>query len=370
MPSLPARPAFERRRRSRRPGPILELQLARRDGCSRTACCGGRCRIRRVCDAPRRGSRRNRFAAAFRCSSCARRSSFSDVRDRYALLGLAGLGRGGCRARRARRCSGAADRRSVLRDATAFTLPDGRIVVVCPAARAPLSTRHSRGMRRPPMLNVALVRDSRGCSQLTAADVGPVRPAGAELGSAGRHQLSEGLLSRPGDRRAHAVPRALEGAPVRLSHGHRDVPPGTRLHSVGLRRRRAARSSIRRPIRRAEARSSQSCSRRPLRPMTSAWTSATVRCCRARCRTTSRRDSAPRSALPVERKRTCASRSSRSTCTRAMRRRRRQPRRVPPPTGGTRALVARQRRSALLAGRDLEQGGTWLGVNGSAASPS
>ena len=54
-------------------------------------------------------------------------------------------------------------------------------------------------------------------------------PTGTSLGGV---SFQQGLLSRPGDRRAHPVPRAAEGAPVRVSRAPAAAAPGTRLFSA------------------------------------------------------------------------------------------------------------------------------------------
>ena len=85
---------------------------------------------------------------------------------------------------------------------------------------------------------------------ITARDAGPVRAADGELRDDRRRRLPEGLLSRPGDRRARAVPRPGE-APhgARARAGGRRAAARRRSSTAARwwmsRRRRAAPSSSR-----------------------------------------------------------------------------------------------------------------------------
>ena len=209
-----------------------------------------------------------------------------DVRDRYVAAGPRGCRRRGCRTRRARGLRRAAGRQpSIKGDATALG-----------AAGRPRSSWPARPPSAP-IIHAALARHAStadaemwrwfGIARRRAddhgRDVGPVRSAGCQLGRARRHQFPEGLLSGPGNRRAHAISRAAQGAAVRLpyrSGGHR---AGGAAVFDGVRRRQpAAPSSTRRPIPpAAAARCWPSCSwrrsRRSRPPRCSRWPAAVRR---------------------------------------------------------------------------------------------
>ncbi len=88
-------------------------------------------------------------------------------------------------------------------------LPGPRyIIAVAPEAAASCWDRLRSGCRARGLPGMAMVDDTRGYSGHHPTDIRPVRAAGRQLGCAGRDQLSERLLRRPGNRRPNAIPRA------------------------------------------------------------------------------------------------------------------------------------------------------------------
>ena len=75
-------------------------------------------------------------------------------------------------------------------------------------------------------------RPRRASRSITAATLGSLRAANAEPGCARRHQLPQGLLSRAGNRRAHALLGRTEGAPVRACTRRAPPPPAARASSA------------------------------------------------------------------------------------------------------------------------------------------
>ena len=98
-----------------------------------------------------------------------------------------------------------------------------------------------------------------GVPVIARCDPGSVRAADGQLGSAGRRQFPEGLLSGPGDRRAHAVPRAAQGAHAPVPRRRTATAAGTASLAPCSATRRAAPSSTPRPPPAAAATSLPSC---------------------------------------------------------------------------------------------------------------
>ena len=143
---------------------------------------------------------------------------------------------------------------------------------------------------RRAVCGVAMADDPRRRPGRDLGDAGPVRRADGESRRAGRRRFQEGLLHRPGDHRAHAIPRAAQGAAVRVPRAgrrrrRRRAPLQQRLPRTALRHRRQRGTRARRRIglhRRAADRGGgirRRAARRRRRP------AASRRCrCRMRCR--------------------------------------------------------------------------------------
>ncbi len=231
--------------------------------------------------------------------------------------------------------------------------------------RAGRSREHDARAARPPcharaLCRLAVAHGSRRHPRGHRADAGPARRAGGELGCAGRPRLQEGLLYRAGDHRAHAVSRAAQGAAVRLPRrGGRRARGDARLRTCvrgpGVRN---VVNAARRPT--AAATSSRSCSSRPSRPARCVSTRRTGRRSRrCPCRTPSRRR--PRRAVASARRR-------KAPMCLALLAQDAHPRFAVVIAANRDEHHARPAAPAawwaegILAGRDLEAGGTWLGV--------
>ena len=154
------------------------------------------------------------------------------------------------------------DKCSSCDTATLVGLPDGRIVVV-----GTRRERRTRCARRSPRTRATVAPDVWRWLGIRAGvpTIAPRRRtcscADRQLGPAGRREFPEGLLSRAGNRRAHAIPRAAQGAaaPVprrRAAAAARHAGSTARSSAT----RPAAPSSTPRPRPAAAATSSPSCS--------------------------------------------------------------------------------------------------------------
>ncbi len=216
---VPARPAVHRRRRAwRRARPAGRATTRPRAGCWRRLLLWRRAagRLRGV-----RGGRprRDPRASGSRCSCCAPRSRSPTAPAAGRRFGVAG----------------AAARGDAVRAALGEAPAPGHGIgrgrrMDRGRARRPPARACARRCRAEDVLRRLLAHaqarlagvSGNGCAIGTgvaaghARHAGPVRAADGELRPGRRRRLPQGLLSRPGDRRAHAVPRTPQGAPARL----------------------------------------------------------------------------------------------------------------------------------------------------------
>ena len=196
-----------------------------------------------------RAGRPSRFARCCRptsptalpsgCAMFVLRSKVTIDRPRPATTGRFGVGGPGaptpCCASAGRR-AGARSASADADGATVLALPGPRYVVVAPAAQR----RRDRASGWPRAGAPGRVSTSGSgspsapaCRSITAADAGPVRRRRRPTGTCwAASTSSKGCYTGPGDRRAHAVPRPAEGAPVRVPRRRPAARrPATRLYS-------------------------------------------------------------------------------------------------------------------------------------------